>query len=266
MTMSPDPLNEPREAAVEQLEAFGLTEYTARTFVALLALGTATAKEISEASDVPRTRVYDVVDELERLGLVSVRNDEPREYWAVSGETASRQFEQQFAHRLNIFREAAETIDTSASASEQRGVWTVTGRDAISAHIVEFVEAATSEIVFMSVEELMTPEIVDSLAAASERGVAVKLGKMSDGVEDRIGEEVPDIEAVDSLWDWEDTPAGRLLLVDERKTLVSVLESSESVPLDRRDETAIWGAGRQNNLVVILRAMFTWEFDGETRK
>lgn len=263
--MSPDPLDEPREAAVEQLEAFGLNEYTARSFVALLSLGTATAKEISDVSGVPRTRVYDVMDTLQERGLVSVRHTEPREFWAVSGETASKNFERRLMKRVNLFREAVDAIDTSAGPEEQRGVWTVSGREAITTRIVEFVESATDEIVFMTVEPLLTEEILDSLRAASERGVTIKLGAMADGTEGSIHEAVADFQSIDSLWQWEDTPAGRLLLVDEQQTLVSVLVPEADVPATRRGETAIWGVGPNNNLVVVLRVMFTWQLDGEFR-
>jgi sugar-specific transcriptional regulator TrmB len=261
--MSPDPIDQPREAAVEQLEAFGLTEYTARSFVALLALGTATAKEISEASGVPRTRVYDVMEVLEERGLVSVRHSEPKQFWAVSGETASRQFERRLMRRVNIFREAVGAIDTDTSSEEQRGVWTVSGRDSITARIVEFVEAASDEIVFMTVEPLLDEEITGALRAASERGVTVKLGEMADGAEGPIHDALSQFESVDSLWKFEDTPAGRLLLVDERQTLVSVLVPEPDVPVSRREETAIWGTGRNNSLVVVLRAMFTWQLGGD---
>jgi sugar-specific transcriptional regulator TrmB len=259
--MSPDPTDEPREAAVEQLEAFGLTEYTARSFVAVLALGTATAKEISEASGVPRTRVYDVMETLQERGLVNVRHAEPRQFWAVSGETASKQFEQRLTRRLDIFREAVDAIDRDTGPAEQRGVWTVNGREAVTARLVEFIESASEEIVFMTVEPLLDEEIVDSLQAARERGVTVKLGEMADAAESPIHEALSEFESIDSLWQWEDTPAGRLLLVDEQQTLVSVLVSEPEVPVSRREETAIWGAGPHNSLVVVLRTMFTWQLD-----
>lgn len=258
--MSSDPLDQPREAAVEQLEAFGLNEYTARTFVGLLALGSGTAKQISDVADVPRTRVYDVVEELQELGLVSVQHSEPKRFWAVSGETASEQFEQQLLRRVNIFREAVGAIDTAVRSEEQRGVWTVSGRGAVTAHTVEMLDDASDEIVFMTVEPLLESEILDSLAAARERGVTVTLGEMAAEAEQTIRETVSGTERVDSLWDWEDTPAGRVLLVDGQKTLVSVLAGD--APISRRDETAIWGVGPNNNLVVVLRAMFGWQDNG----
>jgi hypothetical protein len=70
----------------------------------------------------------------------------------------------------------------------------------------------------------------------------------------RVHEAVPAAESFESLWDWSDSPAGRLLLVDERRTLVSVLVTGSTG--DARDETAVWGSGSRNALVVVLGALF----------
>ena len=58
---------------------------------------------------------------------------------------------------------------------------------------------------------------------------------------------------------WTDTSAGRLMMVDGRKTLVSVLvNGADTSPSDPRSETAIWSEGETNSLVVVLKAVFTW--------
>ena len=52
-------------------------------------------------------------------------------------------------------------------------------------------------------------------------------------------------------------------MIDQEKTLVSVLVPGvgDHAP-ESRDETAIWGTGPTNGLVVVLRTMFTWQLDG----
>lgn len=101
--MSSDPSEDPQAAAIEQLERFGLSNYAARTFVALSTLGRGTAREVSQVSEVPRTRVYDAIDELHDRGLVDVQNSSPKQFWAISAETASRTFE----HELHTARESS---------------------------------------------------------------------------------------------------------------------------------------------------------------
>ena len=261
--MSPDPSDQSRSVAVEQLEALGLSSYAARTYVALVSLGDGTAKEVSEISDVPRTRVYDAVEELRKQGLVDVQQSTPKRFWPISTETTGRHFEQEYRHRLNLLVESLDAIGPVSKSSEQRGVWTVTGREATSDRTVDFVESAAEEVVYMTVDDLFTDEIIESLRAASGRGVSIQLAEMSDAVEANIRDEVPEAELFDSLWVWSDTSAGRVLMVDQERTLVSVLVPEDGVrPVESQEETAIWGTGETNSLVVILKAMFTWQLDG----
>ncbi|QCC48852.1 TrmB family transcriptional regulator [Halobellus limi] len=260
--MSGDPSDHARSTAVKQLEELGLSTYAARTFVALVGLGEGTAQDVSEAADVPRTRVYDAADELRERGLVDVKQSSPRRYWAISTETTARHFEQEYNHRVAALTDALDTLASSNRTTEQQGVWTVTGRETVTERVVEFVSTADDEIVYMTVEELLTEEIVRSLAAASDRGASIRLAEMSQPAEDRLEQEVPDAQLFESLWDWSDTPAGRLLMVDREKTLVSVLVDGDGQhPPEPRDETAIWGTGPTNSLVVVLKALFTWQLD-----
>lgn len=249
--------------AVEQLEALGLSSYAARTYVALVGLGEGTAKDVSDTSEVPRTRVYNAVTELEERGLVDVQQSTPKRFWPISTETAGRHFEQEYKHRVNRLLESLDAVESVSTSSEQRGVWTVTGRRTVTERVVDFVESATEEVVYMTVGDLLTDEIVDSLRAASERGVSIRLAGMSEPVTEGIRSEVPETEPFDSLWVWSDTPAGRLLMVDREKTLASVLVSDADVrSAEPLEETAIWGTGETNGLVVVLKALFAWQLEG----
>jgi sugar-specific transcriptional regulator TrmB len=258
--MSADPFDDPRSAAIDQLEQFGLSAYAARTFVALVSLGTGTAKDVSGVSDVPRTRVYDAVDELQEFGLVDVQQSSPKEFWAISAETTARKFEQEMDHRLSILTTALDELDPVRRSEEQRGVWTVEGQATVTDRVIEFVDDADDEIVYMTVEDLLTEEIIDALRGAAERGVRISLGGVSSDVQARIRDEIPGAKLFESLWVWSDTPAGRLMMIDETQTLVSVLVNGpDAAPTDPRAETAIWGSGETNSLVVVLKAIFTWQ-------
>jgi len=264
VTMSSDSFDDPRSAAIEQLEQFGLSAYAARTFVALVSLGTGTAKDVSGVSDVPRTRVYDAIEELHDKGLVDVQQSSPKEFWAISGETTARKFEREMDHRLSVLTAALDELEPVERTEEQRGVWTVDGQAAITDRILEFVNDAEEEIVYMTVEDLLTEDIIDALRAAAERGVRISLGGVSPDVQDEIKDEIPGAELFESLWVWSDTPAGRLMMIDGRQTLVSVLVNGvEAAPTDARSETAIWGTGQTNSLVVVLKAIFTWRLEND---
>jgi len=259
MSDSPD---DPDRVAIEQLEQFGLTAYAARTFVALSSLGTGTARDVSEVAAVPRTRVYDAIDELQERGLVDVVQSSPKQFWATSAETASRTFEHELRRRVEVLRTALRELEPVERRAEQRSVWTVSGEAAVSTLLLELFEAAADEIVYMTVEELLSEELIAGLHEATERGVSVKLAGVSTGVQTQVQERIPDATTFESLWAWSDMPVGRLTMVDGEKTLASVQVTDEGADYSApRAETAIWGEGETNSLVVVLKAMFAWRLD-----
>lgn len=265
--MATDTSEDPRGTAIEQLKRFGLSTYASRTYVALASLGSGTARDVSQVSDVPRTRVYDAIDELHDRGLVDIQHSSPKQFWAISAETASRTFENELRHRTDLLRTALSELEPIERRAEQRGVWTVNGQTAVGGRVSEFFDSANEEIVYMTVEDLLSDELVAALADAEDRGVTIKLAGISEEVQERIQTTIPNATMFESLWVWSDTPAGRLLMVDDRKTLVSALVNGEDPePGDPRSETAIWGSGETNSLVVILKAIFTWQLETPTSR
>lgn len=261
------PEDEPRSVAIEHLTELGLSTYAARTFAALVALGDGTAQDVSNVADVPRTRVYDAAEELQEWGLIDVQQSTPKRFWPVSVDTAARRFEREFRNQMDAVTAALRSLEVDDRSREQRGVWTVTGRETVTDRVVEFVEEAETEVVYTTATDLLTDPVVDTLSAASKRGVTIRLAGMSQSATATIGDRLSEANTFESMWNWAETPAGRLLMVDQKRTLVSVLVDGDGdYPPEPLDETAIWGTGPANGLVVVLRALFTWQLDGNREK
>jgi len=62
---------------------FSLNLYEVKIWTALLSRGTATAGELSDIANVPRSRSYDVLESLERKGFVIMKLGKPIKYLAV---------------------------------------------------------------------------------------------------------------------------------------------------------------------------------------
>jgi len=71
------------EALLSLLRDLGLSEYEARTLYALFRLGEGDAKTISEHAEVPRTKVYEILENFVQRGYVTELDTRPRRY-AVS--------------------------------------------------------------------------------------------------------------------------------------------------------------------------------------
>src|SRR3989338_3595183 len=62
---------------------FSLNLYEVRIWTALLSRGVATAGELSDIGNVPRSRAYDILESLEKKGFVMMKLGKPIKYIAV---------------------------------------------------------------------------------------------------------------------------------------------------------------------------------------
>ena len=246
-------------ALSDDLIELGLTEYEARTLVTLVQIGTGTAKDIADADGVPRTRVYDAAETLQNMGLIDVQYATPQRYTVISRDAIVSKLDLSRKNTIEGVAEKLEQLDTTEPATEQFGTWTVAGHDAVNQRAQEFIDEADDEIIYLTVDEYLTEDTLDELQNADDRGLDIYIGGISDDVRDRIQDAVPSTTLFETLWEWADTPAGTLLITDKQTALLSV--RVEEVETRDTEEVAIWGTGHRNSLVVILRAIFTWQLE-----
>lgn len=240
-------------AAIKLLQQLGLSQYESASYVALLRLGEGTARAVSETTNVPRTRIYDAVERLQERGLVDVQHASPKVFRPVARETTLRHFRRDYDVTLTQLADRLAALEPADHQSEQRGVWTTTGRGAIDDRVGEYLTAATDEIVYLTVDAVLTDEILAQLHEASERGVTVQVANSTAATYERIQTAVPAAELIETPWAWDGPPTGRLLFADRKTVLMSTLPAG-----DGSDETAIWGSGAENSLVVVLETIVAW--------
>jgi len=68
---------------IDKLKIFGLNSYEAKIWIALLSRGVSSAGELSDISNVPRSRSYDVLESLEKKGFIIMKIGKPIKYIAV---------------------------------------------------------------------------------------------------------------------------------------------------------------------------------------
>lgn len=245
--------------AVEQLQTLGLREYEAEALVALIRLGVGTAKEVSETSNVPRTRVYDAVRILEARGLVEIQHSSPQKFRPVPVQEALRTLERGYESRLESLEDGLVELEGTGSSAETpvSEVWTLSESTAIASRLERLVEEATSEVVLVvGTERLFDSSLTESLRTAIDRGVTVAVGTLDGVAGERIGEAVPGAQVFTSGLDWleatgdiEEATIGQMALVDREAILVS------SVGEGGTDEQAVYASGVTNGFVVISRRL-----------
>jgi sugar-specific transcriptional regulator TrmB len=66
------------DKARRSLQEFGLTDYEIRSYTSLLEIGPATASQLSEASSVPYSKIYEVLGSLEKKGWIEMEQVLPK--------------------------------------------------------------------------------------------------------------------------------------------------------------------------------------------
>ncbi|MFB6149355.1 MAG: TrmB family transcriptional regulator [Halobacteriales archaeon] len=256
--------NSPDQTAVELLQQLGLKEYEAKSFVALTQLPSGTARSVSEQVDVPRTRVYEAMRTLEEMGLVQIQHSTPQEFQAIPINEATTLLRKRYEQRIeeletNLARLEAEEPENQQT--ELQKVWSLSGTEAITTRTQELIDEATGEIVFVIGDDrIYSAELFDHLKQASDRGVAVYVGSLTEDVETAVEDYLPEARTFTTALEWlqgptddEEAAIGRLLLVDEANLLASSIQDDDGGGIK---ELGVFGRGFENGLVVIMRRLF----------
>lgn len=244
--------------AIEALEQLGLTEYEAKCFVALTRIKQGTAKDISHISDVPRSRVYDTVERLHKRGLVDVQQSEPRQYRAVSKDTAFNKLRQDYNDSIETADAALEQVE-SAKTQEEKGLWAVANASHVTDRVEELLDDADEHVhLIIADETTLNQEILDQLAATSNHGVSILVEVPSEEVQERVQQLIPDAQIVVSgglrethkvVKKW----PGQLIMVDNQAVLASGVEETD-IP-NMREETAVWSTGHNHGFAAWIREL-----------
>jgi sugar-specific transcriptional regulator TrmB len=246
----------------EILRNLGLKKYEARCFVALTRIPHGTAKTVSDTADVPRTRVYDAVDQLQSYGLVDVQHSNPQQFRAIPIEEAVSLLRRRFDQQLDTLQDSLGDLDPigEESLASQGNVWTTRGDQSVTSRAIQFVDSAEDEIVLVldGVDGGRIAErLLERLRAAAERGVTIYIGTLSESTYEQVAAAVPNARTFESGLEWlqpqtdeEHERIGRLLMVDRGALLLSSLGSHTP-----EEETAIWSDSVGNGLLIIARRL-----------
>jgi hypothetical protein len=92
------------EARFRTLRELGLTEYQAKAYLALLRLGKGTAAQVANVTDVPRNKLYPVMQQLNALGLVETSLGEAQVFRPLA-------LDRFLDERLHALRRQAELLE-----------------------------------------------------------------------------------------------------------------------------------------------------------
>lgn len=251
--------------ASKALQELGLTEYEAKCFAGLSRIPSGTAKEISELTVIPRSRVYDVTDALHDRGLIEIREGSPREFRAVSPDLAATKLEREFQDHLDAASEALAGLSPRHGRRETGGVWTIEGRYNVIERGQQLSAEAEDELFGLFTEDAVFEENCFRQAHnAIDRGVTVFLGSPDEGLRDELRDEFPEAIVWKPNLEWQtlsvaEGQVSRLVMADRNRIMIGSLRG-EAAP-GELDENAIWGWGETNGVLLVMRQIIGSHLD-----
>jgi len=166
----------------------GLNEYQASALAYLLLLGETKATTLSKTSKVPSARIYGVLDQLAKMGLVTIRPGRPALYSPrppedIAGSLVSLSMNELKQKLRTLEGYAKDLVETGKRfyLKGEKGVPRVPLLRIVSVGEVSLEEtrrlydAAREEIQILSRAMEYFPEVADKLRQAVRRGVSVKI-------------------------------------------------------------------------------------------
>lgn len=169
------------------LAGLGLTKYEARAYVSLLLCNDATAEELSRASGISPSRIYDTLSSLSHESMVTVVNTKPKRYHAVDAESAvgslvSRR-EAELGRRMEELKRMEKAMVKAARGLPRNGgqreggdfIGMLRGKESLEKWIRGMLRNAKSEVLIFGGDLDWSHHDLDRMKMLRKRGAAVKI-------------------------------------------------------------------------------------------
>ena len=167
---------------------FDLNLYEVRVWTALLSRGVSTAGELSNISDVPRSRTYDILETLEKKGFIVMKLGKPIKFVALKPEEVIERVKKNLIVHAQEKSKRLEKLKTEEILTELNTLFTqgvkfvepsdlsgsVKGRQNVYNHLDMMIREAEKTITIVTTSAGLNRKLealLPSLEKAKKRGV-----------------------------------------------------------------------------------------------
>ncbi len=235
---------------LDALKSIGLNLYERKIFVALLAKGVATAAEVSEIANVPRSRSYDILESLSEKGFVMVQPSKPIKYVALAPKEALERTKLTLKRKHDEMVDRIEKMKGSPIVNELEGIYknglnltqpnemtgTLKGRFIIDRQLRSAFKDAKSEIKILTTEQGLN-ELYSKhfriLKKANRAGVRLKvIAPFGEDSLTKAFSQIADIKKIQK-------PQGRMAIIDGQNMLMALTNDKD---VHETQDIALWAS------------------------
>jgi len=144
------------------LREIGLIDYEIKAYLHLLGAGLSTASQISEGANIPYSKIYEVLNSLERKGWIRSQESRPRLYYPKSPREAIEETRLRLEDRVRAWQKIVlsdlQPIYERRGVREKPDIWIFRSMPDAIAKLKEMLNNARSEIL-VAAPKIMSPLI-----------------------------------------------------------------------------------------------------------
>jgi len=239
------------------LQKLGLTSYEAKAYTALVALGPATATELSIESEVPRPKIYGALQRLEEEKWITVSKGKPSTYIPRYPREVVEQRKTLFCSELDQMSNELTLLYDRQIENESLNALLIRGFDSISAKMMEMMDRTRRSVLIMGtfVSPVEIEQLNKKIIKAKKKDVTVRIlvitsrSKESETdiikafrpIKNDVRLLVHQLEDLNKLDDRYGDRSGfaRWVIIDRREILLALTRADEKVP-DLDSAIAMW--------------------------
>ena len=220
---------------------FNLNLYEVKVWTALLSRGTSTAGELSNISDVPRSRTYDILESLEKKGFIVMKLGKPIKFVALKPEEViervkrnlmistkektqrlERLRDEEVLQELNtLFTKGIKFVEPSDLSGSLKGRQNLYNHLDMMIRDAEKTITTTAEGLNRKFEALMP-----SLEKCKKRGVTIRIAAPIDENNAKVAKDFKKVAEIKSI----DKIKARFIVIDSNQLMFMLLDDEKFHP------------------------------------
>jgi len=171
---------------------FDLNLYEVKVWTALLSRGSSTAGELSNISDVPRSRTYDILESLDKKGFIVMKLGKPIKFVALKPEEVVERVKKNLVQEANEKSKRLETLKEDDVLKELHSLFSqgvkfvepsdlsgsLRGRQNLYNHLDMMIRDAEKTITIITTAEGLNRKLevlMPSLEKCKKRGIKIRI-------------------------------------------------------------------------------------------
>lgn len=222
---------------------FDLNLYEVKVWASLLSRGVSTAGELSNISDVPRSRTYDILESLEKKGFIVMKLGKPIKFVALKPEEVIERVKRNLATNVQEKHKRLDELKNDEVLSELNTLFTtgvkfvepsdlsgsLRGRNNLYNHLDMLINNAEKSVTIVTTEDGLNRKIEalkPSLEKAKKRGVNIRIAAPITSKNQQIAKEISKVAEVKNMKNM----SGRYSIIDGQHLMFMLLDDANVHP------------------------------------